>query len=319
MRIENDEHCPEIVFAGRPADILIERLRSVRDLAIGMDEIDPRFLTAKDLARYLTFFQVIAFGENGRHDDKFGSRFQRNFELLQVNPQIVGLSETVFSQTLVLEGFQETLEVDLGFFDGATIVYPLSSRATKLYVNNCLPPHAFMPGHVVPEDAEEVAAATFIGGAIHLPSIRDLMFAQEDGNRDGFRPFHEPPGICDAIGKRVVNFSPEVEFEIINKLPTLLPVRGSRLPLVLSAVSGRGHGEQTLMRLGFVLDQRPIDHASLDRRWVFDLNDLHQENLPINRRVHLLNSWRWFLKNWNSSSSLSLEIEHGLKEIAGQR
>ena len=315
MDSQADENATEIVFTGQAADTIIERLNFIPELIEGMDEIDPQFLSPEDQVRYVTFFQVVSFGESGRHDRLYGSRYLRNLHLAETNRQIIGLSETVYSQTLVLEGFRGSKEVELGFFDGATVIYPLNVFGASLYAQNVLPPHAFVREHLVSGEMNEAASATFIGGAIHLPSIRDLMAAAEYGGRAGFEPFMEPPGICRAIGERVVNFSPDVVLAYVGELPSLLPKRGNLLPIVVSAISGRGHGEQTLMRLGFVRDGRSIDNASKDRRWIFDLNDLRRSDLPIERRLHMLNSWRWFLQHWKKDSQLSSEIEASIQTV----
>ena len=319
MNNENDHDCTEIVFTGSPADVVIERLRSIQNLTCGMGDIDPRYLTAEDLARYLTFFQVVSFGESGRYDRLHGGRYHRNLCFARANPHAIGLSETPYNQTLILDGLRETTEIDLGFFDGTTIVYPLNATGAKLYSENRLPPHAFLPKHIVGADSTETASASFIGGAIHLPSIRDLMTAMESDERAGFEPFHEPPGICDAIGRRVVEFAPKVQFAIVDGKPTLQAVAGIQLPLLFSAISGRGHGERTLIRLGFVLDGRHIDHSSQDRRWVLDLNDLRKDDLSFERRIQLLNSWRWFLKHWDNNSELSMEIANGIREFVEEK
>lgn len=311
-------------FYGRAGDVVWNRIKNHLHLLTDGKRLAGRhragWYDGEVRARMLTFLQILAFGDDGKHHARYGSKLGRNQYLASIDPHIIGLSLEENEQILSIEtNAGVTFECSLGRISGASVVYPLNARAVEAYRANRLPPHLFRRAHLR-RRAKGAADGVFLGAALYLPSLHRLLTASEDFVKD------EPSLLADCIGKQVLHYLPEVRLTRRDGDCRLTTCDSRALPRLYTAFSNRGQGEELVQRIGFTGDLRHPHQAILgnrrhlrrpdlgDRRYVLDLNDFNAEMTPSDRKRKILEAWGWFLQ-W-SDSTASARLSRGLKEAA---
>lgn len=285
----------EIVYPRDVSKVVWERLRGYRELTEGWPELDEDLTgdySPETKAKLATLFQVAGFGDDGKHIE-YGSKLGRNLYLAKINSNIFELMLEDEPQTLVLslEGREE--RIPLGYASGYTATYPLNSLGTQLYLENRLAPFEFERQHILSDQSFRCATMAFVGGALYLPMVPDLV----NGHRF-IEPNHDLLLLWQVLWAQTMRFLPTRTKVVYNdeNTVTLRPEKGYQLPMIATAFSGRGYGEDLAQSIGFVRDRHGIDRSSEDRRYLFDLNELNRDTTSLQRRIDLLRAWAWYLQ-----------------------
>ena len=198
---------------------------------------DPTEVSATIRAFAATFCQVLAFGDNKSYlNGNFASKLERNSYLAEVNKDIFNLVLADEPQTLVIERVGRTKRIALGHLTGVAVVYPLNCTATKLYQQNMLGPHRFQKSHLVSDQSFRLADAVFLGGAIDLASVQDILSIPKLDFQNG----KEPARLVHVIAKRTVGFLPSVAAVVSGPFgPTLQVAPEGKLPAVFTSFSAK--------------------------------------------------------------------------------
>jgi len=285
----------EIIFPADISKVVWDRLCRYPDLIHGWQELNESFggnYSAKTKAKLITLFQVIGFGDDGKHARRYGSKLGRNEFLAGINPNILCLMIEDEPQTLVLNCGNDQVRIPLGYASGYAVVYPLNSLGTRLYLENRLAPFEFREQHLLGEQDFKCAEMVFVGGALYLPMLPDLV------NREHFiEPDCGPLLLFELLWSQTLRFLPTRTTVDYNGSAVTLRAEGEyQLPIIATAFCGKGYGEHFARSIGFVRDKYAIDQASEDRRYIFDLNELNRSSTDMQRRIDLLKSWGFYLR-----------------------
>ncbi len=317
----------EILVFGDAADLVIQHLAPYRELSkniSGNPELyksDPDEVSAEMRALAVTFSQVLAYGDEGRHKvtapDKYANKLERNLYLARINRDIHGLVLEDTPHWLIIEGRRQTIKIDLGHLSGITVTYPLNPIGEFLYRRNELGPHRFLESHLVHEQSFSLASAVFIGGAIDLYSVQNTLSTPK---RD-FVKDHEPKLLVHAIARNTLKFLPKVLGVKSGCFgPTFNVDPEGPLPVVFTSFSGRGTGEDLARLVGFVRENR-IEAELGDRRYYLDLNSLNEDSTKDELKCKLFKAWSWFERTSAPIDSKPLcdEIDAAIKLNLGVR
>lgn len=289
----------EIRIYGDAATLAFEHLDTdwnlVSQLSECVGKISPNAAPPSAFVRAIaaSFCQLLSFGTYTPPQSgfPFSSRLERNKYLARVNPKIIELLLEDQPQKLVIERGNNCITLPLGHLSGVVITYPLSQRGTKQYRANKLGPHRFRKRHLVSDQSFRLADAVFIGGAIDLHSVQDVLSIP----KLDFQRGREPPKLIHTVAKSALQFLPKVCDIVDGRYGPILrtdPEIGPR-PAIYTAFSGRGTGEDFARRVGFVPEPR-IEAERGDRRYALDFNLLELEATSQQLRRQLLSAWAWF-------------------------
>ena len=297
LHLGRDGMCSEVTirFSQPSSELIWNRLKGVPGLVEDLSDLEEKEASEYSTittAKLITLFQIIAFGDNGRHSSVYGSKLGRNLYLSKVNSEIMRLLIEDQPHSLVLDLGKKKFIISLGNTSGYTVAYPLNKFGANLYLENQLSPCRFEQEHLIGSEHFHRAALVFIGGALYLPMVEQLNFGIKP-----IRPDENSSLLWEQLWNHTLSFLPtRTSLDLTVGNPQLIPENGYGLPMIATAFSGKGFGEHLARDIGFVRDRHGIDHISKDRRYIFDLHEVNFDHIRFERKLALLKHWEWYLE-----------------------